>query len=239
MERVADSQPASKTPRAGRAARPSGADAARPARLASRTGARRPRDARRAQAAAAAPAARLLDVLRRAAGAELDLRAAVPAQHGAAGQGAVQSVLPGSGLERPGVVDLVHVGRDQRHVQVEGALPAERREGDPDGRVLDAGPVVLEHQRADHPAERAEGHGQREEPKPGYLADRYAPPRLRPDAAAVRGDLLHRAARDDRPAAGGWARWASSGARRRAAPIQRRSASRSTTWPGSTRPRPS
>ena len=58
----------------------------------------------------------------------------------AAGDGAVQPVLPGAGRGRQGQVDHLEGRHDPGHVHDQGALPAERREGDADDAVLDPGP---------------------------------------------------------------------------------------------------
>ena len=121
----------------------------------------------------------------------------------------------------------------------QAALPAERQQGDADDAVLDPGAVVLEQRRADRSCCRPRtSRSTPSRPESGHLAAGRDPARLRPDAAAGRPV---RAARAPRRSAGpaGSAGSATSAARRRGGSTPRRSASRSTTSPGSTRPRPS
>src|SRR5262249_36769455 len=126
--------------------RPAAADAAGQAPLAGFARPGRPRHARRAQAASAAPAARLLGLRRRAAGAEPAVGRDDAAVRGAAGESAVQPVLPEAGRRRAREIDLLEERHDRGDVHEEARGP-ERQQVDEDDALLDGGSDLLGQHR--------------------------------------------------------------------------------------------
>ena len=136
-----------------------------------------------AQEDAAASLARVHVVRGRAAGPQPGLGAAALTRRPAAGQGAVQPVFPVPGAVRPGGLDRVQGRHDPGHVQVAGALPADRHAGHADDAVRDPGPQLLEQQPADRPAQVGGCPGQRAVDDADHAAARLVAARLRADAA--------------------------------------------------------
>ena len=218
------------------------ADAARQARLAGRAGARRPRHAASSPSAPAAP-------------------------HAAASSGSCCALLavnwlsvllfqPASGQPRvtvpfsPYFLEQVKAGqgrarsppratRSRAPSRPRSRYPPGSTEGDADDAVRDPGADVLERQPADGAAaakRASRSTRSRRRSSQSLLAELLLG--FGPTLLIVGLFVLHRAPRRGRRRRDGRAR-AASGARGPAASTRRRSASPSTTSPGSTRPRPS